>query len=104
MNPLSTRLPYLALLLASSLSACATLRDHDSEGCSVDMKIRTNVQDLIDERADLGAPHSIHVQAIDRVVYLTGLVDTSVDKRIAESVAAHTPGVARVVNSIEQNN
>jgi osmotically-inducible protein OsmY len=34
------------------------------------------------------------------VVYLYGVVDTALQRDLAESVALGTPGVARVVNSI----
>ena len=96
-------LPF-ALLLTSALTGCATLHAAGADSCSEDARIRIRVQDLIDERAGLGAPGSIHVQSNGRVVYLTGLVDTGPEKFAAESLAARTPGVARVVNSIEQNN
>ena len=105
MNDKRSRLSLsAALLLTCALTGCATLRAADTESCSEDARIRTRVQDLIDARAGLGAPGSIHVQSIGRVVYLSGLVDTGPEKGVAESIAARTPGVARVVNSIEQNN
>jgi len=100
----SNALLPLAAFAASLLTGCATLHAAGSESCSEDARIRIRVQDLIDERASLGAPGSIHVQSIGRVVYLSGLVDTGPEKFAAESLAARTPGVARVVNSIEQNN
>ena len=49
---------------------------------------------------ELGAPHSIEVQTKDRVVYLNGLVNDGLERRIAESVALQTSGVLKVVNSI----
>jgi osmotically-inducible protein OsmY len=38
------------------------------------------------------------------VVYLHGMVDTGQEKWRAETVASQAPNVARVVNSIEENN
>jgi len=38
------------------------------------------------------------------VVYLNGIVDTDLEREMAESVAAGAGGVARVVNSIGLNN
>jgi osmotically-inducible protein OsmY len=40
------------------------------------------------------------VQTLDHVVYLTGLVDTDLERQIAESVALEADGVSKVVNSI----
>lgn len=100
----STAFLAFALPLASALTGCATLHAAAADSCSEDARIRIHVQDSIDERAGLGAPGSIHVQSIGRVVYLSGIVDTGPGKFAAESIAARTPGVARVVNSIEQNN
>jgi osmotically-inducible protein OsmY len=40
------------------------------------------------------------VQALDHVVYLSGLVGAGEMKDIAEDSARRTPGVTRVVNSI----
>jgi hypothetical protein len=36
----------------------------------------------------------------DHIVYLYGLVDTALEREIAQSVALETPGVRKVVNSI----
>jgi|GEM_PF-5165478 len=46
----------------------------------------------------------IETQSIDHVVYLHGLVDTYREKMLAQSIASLTPGVSRVVNSIELQN
>jgi osmotically-inducible protein OsmY len=40
------------------------------------------------------------VQTRDHIVYLYGLVDTALERDMAESVALGTPGVVKVVNSI----
>jgi osmotically-inducible protein OsmY len=37
---------------------------------------------------------------LDHVVYLSGLVDTDLERQMAESVAQEAKGVAKVVNSI----
>ena len=94
----------LALALTSALSAHATLRTSPSNNPGDDTNIEIAVQALLDTRPELGAPNSIRAQSINHVVYLSGLVDTSQEKWIAESIASRTPGVAGVVNSIEQSN
>jgi len=99
-------LPALAcaLVLTSAHPASATIRKCESDSCRDDAKIMTNVQALLDSHKELGPAKSIRVQSFDHVVYLYGLVDTGLDKWTAESVAARAPGVARVVNSIEERN
>ena len=93
-----------ALILAGTHSASATIRKCQSDSCSDDAKIITNVQALLDSHREFGPANSIRVQSFDHVVYLYGLVDTGLDKWIAESVASRAPGVVRVVSSIEERN
>jgi hypothetical protein len=88
------------LILAGTLPGCATSGKCESGGCSGDAKITTNVQTQLDKHTELGAPHSINVQTLDHVVYLSGEVSASEFSDIAESVAHGTRGVAKVVNSI----
>ena len=94
----------VALMLSVAHSASATLRKCDSSDCSDDAKIAINVQQLLDRHAELGPPNSIQVQSRSHVVYLRGIVDTGLEKWIAESVASEAPNVDRVVNSIVENN
>ncbi len=49
---------------------------------------------------ELEPPNLIYVQTLDRVVYLTGQVNTETELELAQSLALHVPGVTRVVNSI----
>jgi len=48
----------------------------------------------------LEPPNLLHVQTLDHVVYLTGQVDTELERSMAESLALNVAGVKRVVNSI----
>jgi osmotically-inducible protein OsmY len=86
--------------LSSVLAGCSSYGKCASSACGGDAAITTNVQTLLDQHSELGAPHSIEVQTKDRVVYLNGLVNDGLERRIAESVALQTPGVLKVVNSI----
>jgi osmotically-inducible protein OsmY len=45
-------------------------------------------------------PNAVYVQTIDHVVYLNGVVRSSLEISTAESIADQVPGVARVVNSM----
>jgi osmotically-inducible protein OsmY len=90
----------ISFSLSSALAGCSSYGKCTSGACGGDAAITTNVQTLLDRRPELGAPHSIEVQTIDRVVYLNGLVNDGLERSIAESVALQTPGVLKVVNSI----
>lgn len=93
----------IPLIVLGPLSGCATYARCGLSGCAGDAKITANVQALIDQHPELG-PNVIDVQTLDHVVYLYGLVDTNLERQLAESAALNTPGVARVVNSIATNN
>jgi osmotically-inducible protein OsmY len=58
------------------------------------------VRALFDQHPALEPPNLLEVQTLNHVVYLTGLVDTDLERQMAESVALEAKGVAKVVNSI----
>jgi osmotically-inducible protein OsmY len=89
-----------ALVLLAALAGCAAYTKCGIGGCPGDAKITAEVQALFDEHPALEPPNLLHVQTLDRVVYLTGLVDTDLERQMAESVARQAAGVAGVVNSI----
>lgn len=88
----------LALLLG--LAGCAAYQKCGVGGCAGDAAITSAVQAEFAKHAELQAPNVLNVQTIDGVVYLYGLVDTDLQRQVAESVAGQTPGVAKVINSI----
>jgi osmotically-inducible protein OsmY len=90
----------ILLSLSGALAGCSSYGKCAGGACAGDAAITMNVQTLLDQHPELGAPHSIEVQTIDRVVYLNGLVNDGLERKIAESVALRTPGVLKVVNSI----
>jgi osmotically-inducible protein OsmY len=87
-----------------ALGGCASIRHCGLEGCPADREITARVRVLLDQYDALEAPNRVSAQTIDRVVYLTGLVETPYQKRLASSVAAQAAGVIRVVNSIALEN
>ena len=89
-----------AILLAGSLPGCATFRKCGFNGCPGDSDITVQVNALLAQHPPLQAPNLLHVQTVDHVVYLNGLVDTEYQRLLAQSVALEAPGVSRVVNSI----
>jgi hypothetical protein len=89
-----------ALLVAGSGGGCAALDRCGFGGCPGDAKINADVRVLFGQHPALEPPNLLRVQTLDRVVYLYGLVDTDLERQLAESVAREAPGVANVVNSI----
>ncbi len=90
----------LLMLLAAVLSACSAYKKCGANGCPGDAELSTAIQAEFDKHAALKPPNRIRIQTLNHVVYLTGLVDTELERSIAESIAHDTSGVVRVVNSI----
>jgi osmotically-inducible protein OsmY len=84
----------------SSITGCATYRKCGFSGCPEDASLTSEVQQRFSDHAILQPPNLLTVQVHDHVVYLYGLVDTQLQREIAESIARETPGVTKVVNSI----
>jgi osmotically-inducible protein OsmY len=90
----------LVLILVGALSGCATYRKCGLGGCPGDAQITAAVTELFHQYPELEPPNLIYVQTLDRVVYLTGQVNTEPERALAKSVALRATGVRRVVNSI----
>jgi osmotically-inducible protein OsmY len=89
-----------AVILSGALAGCATYQKRGLEGCAGDAKVTSNVQTMLNQHPDLGAPGAVGVQTIDHTVYLNGFVATGLERDNAGLLAQSAPGVARVVNSI----
>jgi osmotically-inducible protein OsmY len=85
---------------SAALSGCATFEKCGLAGCAGDQQITANVQMLFSEHTALEAPNELHIQTLDRVVYLTGIVNSPREQQLATLVARQAPGVTGVVNSI----
>jgi osmotically-inducible protein OsmY len=92
------------LSLANTLAGCAAYEKCGFQGCPGDTMLSAEVQALIAQHPALQPPNLIYVQTLDRVVYLSGMVDTGTERLLAQSVAQAAPGVRRVVNSIAESN
>lgn len=99
---MDTRLLALAVsvILAGGLCGCAAFRKCGFAGCADDAKITAQIQALFVQHPSLEAPNSVSVQTLDHVVYLYGLVNTDLERALAETVARQAAGVLNVVNSI----
>jgi osmotically-inducible protein OsmY len=90
------------LILTGVLSGCAAYKTYENcglHGCPGDATITADVLAKFNERLDL-EPNAITVQTLDHVVYLYGLVSSSLEISTAESIARKVPGVTGVVNSM----
>jgi osmotically-inducible protein OsmY len=87
-------------VLTGALAGCAAYRKCGFGGCPGDAAITVEVQALFQQYPALEPPNLLHVQTLDHVVYLTGLVDTDLERQMAESIALEAAGVVKVVNSI----
>ncbi|HXQ30397.1 MAG TPA: BON domain-containing protein [Steroidobacteraceae bacterium] len=97
----------LAVFLTGALPGCASYASYATCGsgpCSGDAKITADVQARLGQYPALEPPDMIHVQTLNHVVYLSGLVDTPLERQMAESVARGAADVTRVVSSIAVNN
>ncbi|MHB8478051.1 MAG: BON domain-containing protein [Steroidobacteraceae bacterium] len=90
----------LGVLAGGALAGCAVYEKCGVSGCPGDAEITAQVQALFVKHPELEPPNLIHVQTLDHVVYLTGLVDTDLEQQMAALVAREAPGVTNVVNSI----
>jgi osmotically-inducible protein OsmY len=88
------------ILSTAALAACAVYQKCGLSGCPGDDAITAEVHALFVKHPELEPPNLLEVQTLDHVVYLTGIVDTDLQRQVAESVARQAPGVKNVINSI----
>jgi osmotically-inducible protein OsmY len=94
----------LAIALAGGLSGCVGFGRCSPENCASDKATLAELNQTLASHRELGAPAAIHSQVINGVAYLTGIVDTDLESRRAESIAMQVPGVKDVVNSLSPRN
>ncbi|HEX6834624.1 MAG TPA: BON domain-containing protein [Rudaea sp.] len=75
----------------------------DSAKCAHDAEINAQVQTALSEKRDLPL-EEVRVQTTNGIVYLYGIVDTELQRRIIEERAREITGVVDVVNSIGVRN
>ena len=94
----------LVMLVATGLSACAGNGSCGFTGCPADKQTTADVRALFAQHAELGAPGEFHIQTINGVVYLNGMVDSDMEKINAETIALRVPTVKSVVNNLSLRN
>jgi len=85
------------------LGGCASFRTCQDQTCTADRAISSEVGSQFARYPSLSA-NTVRIQTLRRVVYLTGTVDTDVERLLAVSLAGDVQGVTRVVDSIVVNN
>jgi hypothetical protein len=86
--------------LSAALAGCAAYEKCGFHGCPGDAAVTSQVQARFAQHPAIDPPNLLRVQTVDGVVYLTGIVDTDYQRKLATDVAAGAPGVKKVVNSI----
>ena len=93
----------LTLALAGAVPGCdawRTMRQCGLQGCPEDRRITAEIESLLAQHRALMPPNMVYVQTLDGVVYLSGQVNTPLQRTEAEDVARQAAGVRRVVNTI----
>jgi osmotically-inducible protein OsmY len=67
-------------------------------GCAGDAEITQQVQALFKQHTEFGT--QLYVKTLDKVVYLTGQVNTDLQRDSAESLARGVAGVHKVINNV----
>jgi osmotically-inducible protein OsmY len=94
----------LAVLLLGFTSGCAAFKSCEGDACTPDQKITADVREQFVAHRELGAPAGLHVQTIHGVVYLSGIVDSDLERRNAEAIALTVANVKDVVNNLATRN
>ena len=90
-----------AALIAGVVSACSVVEGNQTgEEYMDDAGITTKVKTQLASDVGLSPANQIHVETSNRVVQLSGFVDTAAHKAQAESVARGVEGVDSVENNI----
>jgi osmotically-inducible protein OsmY len=89
------------IVLAGALSACSVASGRESGHDYVsDATITTKVKTQLASDVGLTPANQIHVETYQRVVQLSGFVDSTAHKAEAESIARDVEGVDGVQNNI----
>jgi osmotically-inducible protein OsmY len=93
----------IGAILIGSASGCAVSGARGSSDSPADDGISAQVRAQLSQYPAFLNSNSLRVQTYDRVVYLTGQVDSDEQRELAESVTSEVSGVARVVDTISLN-
>ena len=100
MNPSLIVKLILSLGIVLQFGGCATQKACNGTSCNEDEATTAEVTRSLEVHPDLGPPGLLRVSTRDHTVYLHGIVSSGYQREIAESLAASTPGVVKVINDI----
>ena len=92
------------LLLLSACTGYHAYRKCGRVGCPGDAAITAHAYGRLGQHPALGPPNQVYVQTSDRVVFLTGLVATDLQRSTAEAVVGEDPEVRKIINNIAVTN
>lgn len=94
----------IAFGLALLLPGCVAYGPCGIRECGGDSATSAEVRQLLHQQPALGVGGSIDVRTYGGVVYLYGLVDTEMERSLAQSMAREAHGAVRVVNLLGVQN
>lgn len=98
MRRLNSLPPFsILLILILAMPVCAVAGPTDAQ-------ISNEITAMYQQNATLRLPSGLRVQTLHRIVYLSGLVDTELQRQTAETIARAIPDVDRIVDSIAVTN
>jgi osmotically-inducible protein OsmY len=92
------------LLVISGCTVFDTWHKCGFAGCPGDQEITDSVTKIFEQHPDLGPVGLLSIKTLDGVVYISGKLDTDLQRRAAEELALTAPNVKRVVNNTFINN
>ena len=93
----------VALAALAGLPGCATYdtyRKCGLHGCAADAPVTAQVRALLAQHPALGPPNRVYVQTLAGVVYLSGQVQTDLQREDVETLAAAAAPGHRIIDSI----
>ena len=91
-------------ILTLAVTLMATVPAYAASSSEHDATVTNEVRALLDQNPTFNVePRAVTVETIDGVTYLYGIVSTSFDRRLAESIAHKAADVGQVINSISVN-
>jgi osmotically-inducible protein OsmY len=90
----------LGIVAASAGLSCAVPGGCGFRGCPGDAAVSARVWAVLARYSAAQPPNLVHVQTLNRVVFLRGQVDTDSERLTLEQAARGVDGVTRVVDLI----
>jgi len=90
----------MALTLLATVAGCVHAGRCGNTECPEETAIRTEVEALFAQHAELRPPNQLYVQVHDHRVTISGQVNSEYERRLAMSVAREAKGVTDVIDLV----